>query len=163
MVAQGAITGLRIFATTRTQNRDLITKIVNLFIDKSSDENYENVRIYAISALGYFISNKEGNIVNPGYDQIIKLLTDKKSVIVRNYACVALGRAFLYTKNDAVINELKNVAENDPDGQIRQTALESISLINKDREIIEKIRFVKDEKQFIEEKLQLMETRITQI
>jgi hypothetical protein len=163
MVAQGSIVGLRIFATTRTQNRDLITNIVNLFINKSSDDNYENVRIYAVSALGFFISDKNGNIVNPGYSQIIKLLTDRKSVLVRNYACAALGRAFLYSKNSAVINELKKVADNDPDGQVRQTALDSISLINKDREIIEEIKLVKDAKKFIEEKLQLMETRVTQI
>jgi HEAT repeat protein len=128
-----------------------------------SHENYENIRVYAISALGFFISDKNGNIVNPGYDHIIKLLTDRKSVTVRNYACVALGRAFLYTKNPTVINELKKVVENDPDGQVRQTALESIALINKDREILEKIRFVKDERKFIEEKLQFMETRIAQI
>jgi aminopeptidase N len=163
VVAQGAIVGLRIFATTRTRNQDLKTKIINLLIDKTSTENYENVRIYATSALGFFISDRNGNIVNPGYEQIIKLLTDTKSVLVRNYSCVALGRAFHYTKNQTVIDQLKNVAEHDPDGQVRQTALDSISLIKKDREVIAKIRFAKDEKQFLEEKLQLMETRITQI
>ena len=91
------------------------------------------------------------------------MLTDKKSVRVRNSACGALGRAFLYSRNPTVINELEKVAENDSDGQVRKTALESISLINKDREILEKLSLVKDEKQFIEEKLQFMETRITQI
>ena len=91
VVAQGAIVGLRIFATTKTENQELKARIVNLFIDKTSNENYEIVRTYATSALGFFVSDKNGNIVNPGYNQIIKLSTVTKPVLVRNVACAALG------------------------------------------------------------------------
>ena len=130
-----------------------------MLIDKCGYGNYDNIRASAVSALSFFISDKNGNIKNPGYDRVAELLHDK-SVPVRNNVCVALGRAFLYTKNPAVIAELEKVAEEDVDGQIRESANESIRLINKDREILEMIKSVPNKEQFISDKLHFMERRI---
>ena len=59
----------------------------------------------------------------------LKELLDDGWVHVRNVACAGPGTAFKYSNNSNVIDELKRVVDNDPDGQVRRSAFESIEKI----------------------------------
>jgi aminopeptidase N len=161
LVARGAITGLRILGTT-SNNEELITRVTMLIINKSIYGNHERIRRTATSELGFFVADQNGNIKKPGFNHLKTLLYDNQSVQVRNNAAAAFGRAFAYTNNTIVIDELKTVAENDPDGQVRKTARDSIELIKKKREIIDAEK--EDEvSKFVSERVHLMEKRIPEI
>jgi hypothetical protein len=57
--------------------------------------------------------------------QTLKQLLTDESMHIRNVTCAALGNAFQNTQDTNVINALNLVVENDSEGSVVRTALES--------------------------------------
>ena len=87
---------------------------------------------------------------------------------IRNVACAALGNAFQNTQDTNVINALNLVVENDSEGSVVRTALESIAIIKEieEKEVItEELMEMKKEKKMLvvrPKRIEMMENRIIQ-
>jgi hypothetical protein len=73
-------------------------------------------------------------------EQLKSLLHDD-SFYVRNTACVALANALEGTADSAAIEELKNIAEEDPNSEVRSTAKVCIKIIKGEPREKERVRF----------------------
>lgn len=128
LLVQGALVGLTIVALLSTDKPETTIKIRNLLIEKTKPENYHGVRQSATFCLSFFIPKVGERLNSVAYGRLKELLDDGW-VHVRNVACAVLGTAFKYSNNSNVIDELKRVVDNDPDGQVRRSAFESIEKI----------------------------------
>jgi HEAT repeat protein len=79
---------------------------------------------------------------------------------VRNSTCAALGNAFRNSQDPEVIAELEKVIENDSDGNVVRTAIESIKIIKEveKKEISDKDR--ESQLYLVSKKIEAMENRI---
>ena len=96
--------------------------------------------------------------------QTLKQLLTDKSMHIRNVACAA----FQNTQDTNVINALNLVVENDSEGSVVRTALESIAIIKEieEKEVItEELMEMKKEKKMLvvrPKRIEMMENRIIQ-
>ena len=164
LIAQGAIFGLgrTITRSDNISNTSLISKIIDVLIEKTSVANSMQQRNAATISLGYAIKDNNNMIRTNIYDLLKGLSSDKSSVIVRNSAVTALSRGFYDSQNDEVVQVLDKVVKEDSDGQVRKTAREAIGLVKKEKEITEKIAAGVTPDEFVKEKLNLMQNRIVQ-
>jgi len=79
-------------------------------------------------------------------------------VHVRNSTCAALGNAFRNSQDPQVIAELEKVIENDSEGSVVRTAIESIEMIKE----VEKKEILDSERELYlrSKKIEAMENRI---
>ena len=100
--------------------------------------------------------------------QTLKQLLTDKSMHIRNVACAALGNAFQNTQDTNVINALNLVVENDSEGSVVRTALESNAIIKEieEKEVTtEELMEMKKEKKMLvvrPKRIEMMENRIIQ-
>jgi HEAT repeat protein len=124
LVARGVIDGLKIIAIN--SNEVIRKDIENFIIEKAKDTDESRLRRTATSALGYlgrYTENKTKII-----EQLKSLLHDD-SFYVRNTACVALANALEGTADSGAIEELKKIAKEDPNSEVRSTAKVCIKII----------------------------------
>ena len=100
--------------------------------------------------------------------QTLKQLLTDKSMHIRNVACAALGNAFQNTQDTNVINALNLVVENDSEGSVVRTALESNAIIKEieEKEVTtEELMEMKKEKKMLvvrPKRIEMMVNRIIQ-
>jgi aminopeptidase N len=125
-VARGAIEGLKRIA----MKADKKEKIESLLIQKTNMGNEARLRQAATSALGYVARyhNERTNIVSH-----LKGLLNDRSIHVRNTAFASLANTFEYSKDQQIIQELKQKIKEEDNDFVIETAERSVSLINENR------------------------------
>ena len=157
LISRGALNGL-LKIVLSTKDKQLIEEIRDLYFNKTKIGLYFRVRRTAIFCLG-FLGQRYAE-ERPLIFQHLKDLLADPFVQVRNSTCAALGNAFRNTQDREVIEELEKVVENDSDGNVVRTAIESINIIKEveKKEISDKVREV--ESYLISKKIEAMENRI---
>jgi aminopeptidase N len=157
LISRGALTGLRKIVL-RTQDKKLIEEIRDIYVNKSKIGLYFRIRRTAISCLGFLGQRYKDE--RPVIFQHLRTLLTDPFVHVRNSTCAALGNAFRNSQDSEVIAELEKVIENDSDGNIVRTAIESIKMIKEveKKEISDKDR--ESELYLRSKKIEAMENRI---
>ncbi len=156
LVSRGALIGLRKIVL-RTKDKKLIEKIRDLYFNKTKIGLYFRIRRTSISCLG-FLGQRYSEERTLIFQHLKDLLNDP-FVHVRNSTCVALGNTFRNTQDPRVIVELEKVVENDPDGNVVRSAIESLRIIKEveTRDISAKAR--EHESYLLSKKMEAMENR----
>ena len=157
LISRGALTGLRKIVL-RTRDKKLIEEIRDIYINKSKIGLYFRIRRTAISCLGFLGQRYKDE--RPVIFQHLRTLLTDPFVHVRNSTCAALGNAFRNSQDPEVIAELEKVIENDSDGNVVRTAIESIKIIKEveKKEISDKDR--ESQLYLVSKKIEAMENRI---
>ena len=156
LISRGALTGLRKIVL-RTRDKKLIEEIRDIYINKSKIGLYFRIRRTAISCLGFLGQRYKDE--RPVIFQHLRTLLTDPFVHVRNSTCAALGNAFRNSQDPEVIAELEKVIENDSDGNVVRTAIESIKIIKVEKkEISDKDR--ESQLYLVSKKIEAMENRI---
>jgi len=155
LISRGALTGLRKIVL-RTQDKKLIESIRDIYINKSKIGLYFRIRRTAISCLGFLAQKYKDE--RPLIFQHLRILLTDPFVHVRNSTCAALGNAFRNSQDPQVIAELEKVIENDSEGSVVRTAIESIEMIKE----VEKKEILDSERELYlrSKKIEAMENRI---
>ena len=111
----------------RTLDKKLIEEIREIYINKSKIGLYFRIRRTAISCLGFLGQRYKDE--RPVIFQHLRTLLTDPFIHVRNSTCAALGNAFRNSQDPEVIAELEKVIENDSDGNVVRSAIESIEMI----------------------------------
>jgi aminopeptidase N len=157
LISRGALTGLRKIVL-RAGDKKLIEEIRDIYINKSNIGFYFRIRRTAISCLGFLGQRYKDE--RPVIFQHLRTLLTDPFVHVRNSTCAALGNAFRNSQDPVVIAELEKVIENDSDGNVVRTAIESIKIIKEveKKEISDKDR--ESQLYLVSKKIEAMENRI---
>ena len=133
LLARGAIDGLKEFS--RDEDEQIVKDVADFIVAKSNYGNDYLVRRTAIAALGKFLRNKNKEVNNKVFDQLMILLKDKRFNLQID-ACVSLvDPDATVLKPDAklleAIEELTWIAQHDLDGWVRREAEVSLNKMRK--------------------------------